>query len=94
MNNLLGIGGESLVMKKFYEKGKSFAFKIIPLDGADEEIIKSVRKNHARIRKALKPNVISKYNLRPRKRTTSGSKESPSKKCQKFNYRSEKSQES
>ena len=90
MNNLLGIGGESLVMKKFYGKGKSFAFKIIPLDGAEEEIIKSIRKNHARIRKALKPTKTKN----PRKPTISGDKEPSNKKCQTANNRPETSKTS
>ena len=40
MNNLLGIGGESLVIQREEEPGQFLAFKIIPLDELDKNRIK------------------------------------------------------
>jgi len=49
MDALLGIGGEAIVIER-----QNQAFKIIPLDGADAQTKKSIRKAHAEIRKILK----------------------------------------
>jgi len=66
MDALLGIGGEAIVIDH-----QNQAFKIIPLDGADEQMKRMIRRGHARIRKIQKmKNVpIQDYNLRSRKRS-------------------------
>ena len=66
MDALLGIGGEAIVINH-----QNQAFKIIPLDGADEQTKKMIRRGHARIRKIRKSKnaPIQDYNLRSRKRS-------------------------
>ena len=65
MGNLLGIGGEAIVIKF-----RNQAFKIIPLDGADDQMKTMIRKGHANMRKIrrTKNTPTKDYNLRSLKR--------------------------